>query len=290
MRLSTILSEYDKAIIRSVESIVDNDMYFDPEDVLADENRTPIYNGSIIKIDIGTIVLHFFCSIRNDNVTYKSQSNVIHCLVINNKLLSIDCILDCIECDNCNSCNNSIQAWFLVEVDDIFSDKPNVRILKYNFKLPDNIKFLYEISDKYSEWFAKADYAYRERLGAGSIIYLRSIFENIIKDLGTNENIEIYKSNGNLKPFEQVLASVDEQCSIIPELYKTDGYNLFRKLSEIAHGNASEQEALENYPELKRLVIGIIDNINSKKDEIRNNEEIKQALVKIGLDSGVNNE
>jgi len=290
MRLSTILSEYENNSIRQVESIIDHIQYYDPEDIIVDEERQPVYNGSIVDIDIGTIVLHFFCSIRNDTVTYRAKSHKIHCLVINSKLISIDCTLDCIESNACEACDKSIQAWFLVEADYIFSDKPNVRILKYNFKLPNNIKFLYETSDRYSEWFAKADYAYKERLGAGAVIYLRAIFENLIKELGINENAKIYSEKGKLKPFEQVLAIVDEKCEIIPELYRKNGYTLFRKLSEIAHGNASEQDALDNYLELRRLVVGIVDNINKKKEEIKNNREIKQALQKIGLINEENKE
>ena len=291
MRLSTILSEYENNELRNIESIINSDKYYDPEDTMADESRIPVENGSVIEVDIGTLVMNLYCANRNDNVTYKSSIH--HCLVVNNKILSLDCILDCIDCTSCKECKRTIQAWFLVEADNIFSDKPNVRILKYNFKVPEDIKFLYETSNKYSEWFAKADYAFRERLGAGSVIYLRTIFESITRELGNLEGLEIYKTNGSLKPFVDVLAAVDEKCAIIPDLYKQDGYNLFKKLSNIAHGNASEEEALENYPQLRRLVKGIVDNINKQKEELRNNEEIKQALVKVGFNynnSGESNE
>lgn len=288
MRLSTVLSEYENHEIRCVESIINGDKYYDPEETMVDEERIPVENGTVIDIDIGTLVVPFHCAHRNDNVTYKSS--IQHCLVINNKILSIDCMLECIDCDTCKDCQRTIQAWFLVEADNVFSDMPNVRILKYNFKVPEDIKFLYETSGIYSEWFAKADYAYKENLGAGSVIYLRTIFECITKELGNIEGLEIYKTNGNLKPFVDVLAAVDEKCAIIPDLYKKDGYNLFRKLSNIAHGNASEQEALENYPQLRRLVQGIVDNINKRREEIKNNEEIKKALVKVGFDCNCNGE
>ena len=59
MRLSTILSEYENNSIRQVESIIDHIQYYDPEDIIVDEERQPVYNGSIVDIDIGTIVLHF---------------------------------------------------------------------------------------------------------------------------------------------------------------------------------------------------------------------------------------
>lgn len=288
MRLSTVLSEYENHEIRCVESIINGDKYYDPEETMAEEDRIPVENGTVIDIDIGTLVVPFHCAHRNDNVTY--TSSIQHCLVINNKILSIDCMLECIDCATCKDCQRTIQAWFLVEADNVFSDMPKVRILKYNFKAPKDIKFLYETSDIYDEWFSKADYAYRERLGAGSIIYLRTIFENLTKELGTNEKAEIYTPKGKLKPFDQVLSMVDEKCSIIPDLYKQDGYNLFRKLSNIAHGNSTEQEALENYPELRRLVKGIADNIKSKREELKNNEEIKKALVKVGFDCNCNGE
>lgn len=290
MRLSTVLSEYQNNELREIESIIDKDEYYDPEEDIADETRTPVYSGTILNLNIGTIVIHFFCNTHNDTVSYTNQPHGIHCLVINNKMISIDCILKCIECDACQDCEKTIQAWFLIEADNIFSDKPVVRIVKYNFKLPENIKFLYETSDCYSEWFAKAEYAYRERLGAGSVIYLRTIFENLTKSLGDKEGItEIYLPNGKMKPFEQILATVDKQCSIIPELYKKDGYNLFRKLSDIAHGKTDEQTALYYYPDLRRLVQGVVDNVKNKQKELSANQEIKYALANVGFSNGDTN-
>ena len=57
-------------------------------------------------------------------------------------------------------------------------------MIKQNFKLPEQIKLPIETEDKFSEWLGKAEIAHKERLGAGSIIYLRSILEQITIDVG----------------------------------------------------------------------------------------------------------
>ena len=95
-------------------------------------------------------------------------------------MISIDCQLQCMDYDEenpkCRDCNPCVQAWFLVGVDDLSVPFPRVNIVKQNFKLPDAIKLPIETADKFSEWLGKAEIAYRERLGAGSIIYLRAAF------------------------------------------------------------------------------------------------------------------
>ncbi len=163
---------------------------------------------------------------------------------------------------------------------------PNVNLVKQNFKLPENIKLPIEIENKFSEWLAKAEMAYKERLGLGAIIYLRSVFEKITHEVGLNAGVEIYKGNGKAKPFDQVLRAVDTQCSIIPVIYSQNGYNVFTKLSEIAHGNSDEATALKEYESLRRLVVGIIENIRKKEEEIKNNTEIQKALNEMGFADG----
>ena len=43
---------------------------------------------------------------------------------------------------------------------------------------------------------------------------------------------------------------------------------------------------MQQYQALRRLVIGVMENVERKKIEIRNSNELKEALKKIGLDDG----
>lgn len=205
-------------------------------------------------------------------------------------MISIDCQLKCTDYDKenskCRQCNPDIQAWFLIEADDIFANNPNVHLVKQNFKLPENIRLPVEMDDKYSEWLAKAEIAYKERLGAGAIIYLRSAFEKITQEVGLSAGVTIKNDKDKFLNFREVLQRVDSECSIIPPIYAENGYELFSRLSEIAHGNSDEETALKEYDALKRLVFGIIENVRRKNKELKNNAEIKKALIDAGFVSG----
>ena len=72
----------------------------------------------------------------------------------------------------------------------------------------------------------------------------------------------------------------------IPVIYSDNGYKLFQKLSEIAHGNADEETALREYEPLRRLVVGIMDNVKKIEEELKSNAEIKKALNAIGFSNG----
>lgn len=292
MRLSSRLSDKDKNH-GEVESFIDPDKYTSVEEEATDE-IIYISSGDFIEIQIGTINLPFYSTICQDSNSFISPKKL-HCLIINEKMISIDCQLKCTDFDTenkkCRQCNPYIQAWFLIEADDIFANTPNVNLLKQNFKLPGNIKLPIEIEDKYSEWLAKAEIAYKERLGAGAIIYLRSAFEKITQEVGLNAGVTIKNAKDDFLNFREVLRRVDSKCSIIPPIYAENGYALFSKLSEIAHGNSDEMTALKEYEPLRRLVIGIIENVRRKNEEIKNNYEIQKALLDAGLaDVGEKNE
>lgn len=292
MRLSSRLSDRDKNH-GEVESFIDPDKYTSLKEDATDE-IVYVSSGDFIEIQIGTINLPFYSTICEDSNSFISPKKL-HCLIINEKMISIDCQLKCTDYDKenpkCRKCNPYIQAWFLIEADDIFANTPNVKLVKQNFKLPENIKLSIEIEDKYSEWLAKAEMAHKERLGAGAIIYLRSVFEKITHEVGLNAGVKIRDKNGKILNFREVLQRVDSECSIIPPIYAENGYDLFIKLSEIAHGNSDEMTALKEYEPLRRLVIGIIENVRRKNEEIKNNVEIKKALLDAGLaDGGEENE
>lgn len=292
MRLSSRLSDRDKNH-GEVESFIDPDRYTSLKEEATDE-IVYVSSGDFIEIQIGTINLPFYSTICQDTNSFISPKKL-HCLIINEKMISIDCQLKCTDFDKenpkCRKCNPYVQAWFLIEADDIFANTPNVNLVKQNFKLSENVKLAIEIEDKYSEWLAKAEIAHKERLGAGVIIYLRSVFEKITHEVGLSAGVEIRGKNGKILNFREVLQRVDSECSIIPSIYAENGYDLFIKLSEIAHGNSDEMTALKEYEPLRRLVIGIIENVRRKNEEIKNNAEIQKALLDAGLaDGGKENE
>lgn len=287
MRLSSRLSDKSKSN-GEVEAFIDRDKYTTISEEETDEVRL-ITAGDFVEIQIGKITLPFYSTICDDSVSFISPKRL-HCLIVSDTMISIDCQLRCMDYDEenpkCRSCNPYVQVWFLVGVDDLSASSPRVNIVKQNFKLPDAIKLPIETADKFSEWLGKAEIAYRERLGAGAIIYLRSAFERITLEVGDKAGIAVYKSNGRSKPFDQVIKAVDEQCSIVPVIYSDNRYELFQKLSNIAHGNSDEETALQSYEPLRRLVVGVIENVKKKEEEIRNNEEIRKALESIGFSDG----
>ena len=287
MRLSSRLS--DKSENNGViESFIDWDKYTtSPEEET--EDVCLISSGDFIEIQIGKIILPFYSTTCKDSVSFISPKKL-HCLIINETMISIDCQLQCMDYDKdnpaCKDCNHCVQAWFLIGADDIFAATPTVHVVKQNFKLPEHIKFPMETENKFSEWLNKVDIAHKERLGAGAVIYLRSILEKITIKVGNDAGVDIYKSNGKTKSFEQVIKAVDKECAIIPVIYSDNGYELFRRMSEIAHGNSDEDTAIKEYEPLRRLVVGILENIQKKEAEIKNNAEIKKALDAIGFSNG----
>ena len=287
MRLSSRLSDKSKNN-GEVEAFIDWDKYtMNPEDE-TDEVHL-LSSGDFVEIQIGKITLPFYSTTCNDSESFISPKQL-HCLIVSDTMISIDCQLSCMDYDSenpkCQTCNHCVQAWFLVGVDDLSATSPRINIVKQNFKLPDAIKLPIETADKFSEWLGKAEIAYRERLGAGAIIYLRSAFERITLEVGDKAGIAVYKPNGKSKPFDQVIKAVDEQCSIVPVIYSDNRYELFQKLSNIAHGNSDEETALQSYEPLRRLVVGVIENVKKKEEEIKNNEEIRKALEAIGFSDG----
>ena len=239
MRLSSRLSDKSKNS-GEIESFIDWEKYTTVKEEETEEIRF-FSAGDFIEIQIGTITLPFYSTACKDSVSFISPKRL-HCLIVNNSMISIDCQLRCMdyEEDNpkCRACHPYVQAWFLVGVDDISANSPRVSVVKQSFKLPDTIKLPIETEDKFSEWLGKAEIAYKERLGAGAVIYLRSAFEQITLEVGHRAGVEVYKPNGRSKPFDQVIRAVDAQCSIIQVNYSDDGYKLFQWLSNIAHGNA----------------------------------------------------
>ena len=150
MRLSTRLSDKNKNFGK-IESFIDWGKYtISPEE--ESEELQLISDGDFIEIQIGKISLPFYSTQCNDCVNFDSPLKL-HCLIVNKSMVSIDCELHCTAYDKnnslCKNCNHCVQAWFLVEADDIFASSPEINVIKQNFKLPQNIKLPIENEDKF---------------------------------------------------------------------------------------------------------------------------------------------
>ena len=255
MRLSDVLSKSPNDQLEQVEGFL---------------NGKNLPKGKHKKINIGNVGLSFFCKNCVDDHTFCSKSDLF-CIGVNDRSVSIDCILNCTRCNS-----TSVPAWFLVKCDDeIFARAPKVKILKRSFKLFDNVSLSEDRFDGFKEMLNKARLAYAEELGAGSVIYLRKILERITYQTAEVAGIGTTLPNGNRKPFRSLLEEVDRRQSIVPREFSENGYQLFGELSNVIHGDSDEQLALQKYHALRRLVVGVIENV-------KNNREIMAAINALG--------
>ena len=160
----------------------------------------------------------------------------------------------------------------LVEAEhDFRNQSPSVRILHFRDRLSENVKLQSEQYGEFAEWLEKAKQAHRDGLGSGAVIYLRKVFESITYNIAKVNDIQIIKHKGGKverRSFYGILKEVDEKHSIIPNTFSGNGYKLFGELSNIIHGDGSEEAALECFGALYTLVTGIIDNIKKKEELI----------------------
>ncbi len=242
-----------------------------------DEDMIGLQNGDFVEIDAGRIALNFYCKKCEDSRTFMSPDRL-HALIINENLISIDAFL------KCPVCKTEIQVWFLLEVKDMFTEEPKVKILKRTEKLSKNVSELRENSfGIYTDLLEKAMRASREGFGAGAIIYLRKVFEQVTSEAAKASNISTTYINSNgkekRKNFKDLLTEVDTKCAIVPIEFSNNRYKLFGKLSDVVHGEYDEEIALEKFSAFYRLVTGIIENIKSK-------EEFQSAQQALGLSEG----
>lgn len=242
-----------------------------------DEDMIGLQNGDFVEIDAGRIALNFYCKKCEDSRTFMSPDRL-HALIINENLISIDAFLQC------PVCKTEIQVWFLLEVKDMFTEEPKVKIIKRTEKLSKNVSELRENSfGIYTDLLEKAMRASREGFGAGAIIYLRKVFEQVTSEAAKASNISTTYINSNgkekRKNFKELLTEVDTKCAIVPIEFSNNRYKLFGKLSDVVHGEYDEEIALEKFSAFYRLVTGIIENIKSK-------EEFQSAQQALGLSEG----
>lgn len=240
-------------------------------------NNRKLKTGVSKKLSVGKVALNFYCNCCSDQRTFYS-SDELFCIGVNQKTVSIDCVLECPRC------GASVQTWFLVECrdeDDIHNPYPRVRIIKRGERFSEQVSLNTEDYGDFTEALEKAKRAARERFGAGSIVYLRKVFERIIVQAAeaADPPIETRKANGNLKPFIQILEPVKERCNIIPDEFAEDGYRLFGELSDVVHGEYDEEEALMKFDAFFRLVTGVLE-------KIKTNRELIAAIGSLGWHGG----
>ena len=227
--------------------------------------------GQQVTLSVGEVMLNYYCTRCEDIRTFTSIGKLC-CVFVNKHIVSIDCVMTC-------GCGANVQAWFLIECeDDICDQSPKVRILKRSEKLSRFVKINNECYGEFSSLLDMAERAYREDLGAGSIVYLRKAFEKITLQMADTMGITYAKyEGGNPKNFSSLLKKVDDSCSIIPKEFSKNGYQLFRELSSVVHGEFNEELGLSKYESLHRLVIGILENV-------RNSRELQSAIISLGWD------
>ncbi|GAB6991803.1 hypothetical protein [Paenibacillus pini] len=236
----------------------------------SDENEddTSLLIGQHIKLEAGQVSLNYYCTECEDLRTFNSDKEQgLRGIIVNKQVISIDCILQC-------NCGSVVHTWYLVEAEeDIRYQSPKVRILHFREKLTERVKLQFEKYGEFSEWLEKANRAHRDGLGSGAVIYLRKVYESITYSIANANNIPLIRGNGNRRPFSEILKEVDEQHSIIPVSFSANRYKLFSQLSEIIHGDGSEEDALKYFGALYTLVTSVLDNVTQK-------EELKSAAQK----------
>jgi len=160
MRLSGILSRSPAPDFRQVDRFLFNNK----------GGNIAGQSGQRIDLKDVTVTYEYRCSICEDVITFVSKG-VLSCVFISNNLISIDCVLSC-------DCGTSVPVWFLIEsINDITGQNPEIRILDRKEKLTKNVSIIEK--NEYTEFLDKAERAHRDGLGAGSMVYLRMIFESI---------------------------------------------------------------------------------------------------------------
>ncbi|MBU8859230.1 MULTISPECIES: type I restriction-modification system subunit M [unclassified Micromonospora] len=195
-------------------------------------------------------------------------------LGVGDRVVSID------ACLKCPVCQAAIEAWFLVvSRDELDGPAPTVRLERYVDNRRGMASRVGVGAGDFDDLLERAQLAYEVQLGAGSMVYLRKIFEAITNQVADIAGIPTIGNNGGRKPFRNLLREVDAQHHIIPLAFSSDGYKLFSELSEIVHGNSSEEVALQKYHPCRSLVIGIIQNVAS-------DQEMKRAIDALGWNVG----
>lgn len=258
MRLSSVLSDAVLLRLCQVEPFM---------------GKTSTSWGGHKRIDVGTVTRQYYCTACESVRPFNSKKQL-NCLIAAPDLVSIDVVLKCVDC------SNTVENWFLLKcADNLFGQAPSVSLVHCNEHLGVSASALGPNTGPMQDLLDRADLGRRVGLAAGSIIYLRKHFEITTHTAATGVNVPLLTSKGKRRSFADILREVDDQIRIIPDEFSKDGYRLFSELSEVIHGHADEVVALGKFDALRRLVIGVFENV-------RNRAEFAQATNDLGWVSG----
>lgn len=230
-----------------------------------------IRHGMHKMINVGDIIRDARCRTCDSDRPFMS-SGKLSCLVVGERVVSIDAFLKCAVCAE------TIETWFLVvSRDDLHGQAPHVRLERYVENRRD-MAGVTGLGGDFDELLERARFAYEAGLGAGAMVYLRKIFEAITMQAATVAGIPT-EENGRRKTFRRLLREVDAVRHIIPSTFASNSYALFSELSDVVHGDSNEEVALEKYRPCERLVRGIIQNV-------ANDQEMRQAIDELGWGAG----
>ena len=254
MRLSDLLSKAPELVSAQVEGFLSD---------------RPLGWGKHKRIKVGKVIHNFHCRNCEDVRPFESGEEL-SCLGLSNEQVSIDATLRCMVC------GASVEAWFVVaSKGDIYSRAPEIRVERYTENLRDRADRVGAADGPFADLIKRAQLAYEIDLGAGAVIYLRKIFEKVTWEVAEILGVETKKPDGNPRAFFQVLEEVNKLRNIIPQRFSSDGYQLFRELSGIIHGDSSEAEALQKFKPCLQLVLGVVDEV--KRDNV-----VAQAIEELG--------
>lgn len=223
--------------------------------------------GKSKSVRVGRVALNFPCGVCGDFRTFMSGEEL-SCLITGDKTVSIDATLKCSACDRAY-----VETWFLVTCDeDLYAQAPVVRLERYTEHRREGA---ITINERLEDLLERARIAHSDGLGAGAMIYLRMIFEEVTAQVAQVGGIPTRRTSGRRVPFRELLEIVNERYQIIPQRFARDGYLLFNELSEVIHGAATEQDALAKYAPCRQLVVGVVENV--KRDR-----EITRAIDALG--------
>jgi hypothetical protein len=257
MRLSDLLSKAPDVVSAQVEGFLSD---------------RPLGWGKHKRIKVGKIFHNFHCRNCGEVRTFESGEEL-SCLGLGGEQISIDTTLRCMVC------KASVEAWFLVSADDGISGRaPEVRIDRYAENLRECADRIGVVKGPFADLIRRAELAYESGLGAGSVIYLRKVFEMITFEVADIAGIAVLRPTGKRRPFFDVLKEVNEKRNIIPQRYSSDGYTLFGELSNVIHGDADEADALLKFRPCLQLVLGVVE-------EVKRDNEFARAIDELGWDA-----
>jgi hypothetical protein len=247
-----------------------------------DRERTQVENflgtrrigwGQHKKLDVGKVVHNFYCRECAAVRTFISAEKLA-CLVAGDQLVSIDVSLQCPVCPA------SVEAWYLIAgYSDLYVQSPVVYLDRYTENRRDLVTGVGTGGGQFEDLLDRAQTAYEQQLGAGSMVYLRKIFEAVTKEVATIAGIATTRPGGSRRPFRHLLEEVDREHHIIPAGLSRDGYRLFGELSQVIHGDTSEDVALRKYSPCRQLVLSVLRNVIGDR-------EIARAIDALGWDVG----